>query len=140
MNDSLKIRLEMYGGLKIEPKGRSMLPFLKEGRDAVILTVPKRPIRKYDIVLYKHGGVYVLHRVTGAEEDVFIICGDNSRVLERVEGEKIIGVAAKVLRGNKGFKPDCLCMSLAVRLWYGFGIKRAVMMCRRIFARCRRNK
>ena len=37
----------------IEPRGVSMLPFLKEGRDSVHLVRPAAAPQKYDIVLYR---------------------------------------------------------------------------------------
>ena len=39
------------GSVVIEPRGISMLPFLKEGRDSVRLVSPTAAPRKYDLSL-----------------------------------------------------------------------------------------
>ena len=71
------------GSVVIEPRGISMLPFLKEGRDSVRLVSPTAAPRKYDIVLYRVRDEYVLHRIIGFDGDNYIICGDNCRGWER---------------------------------------------------------
>ena len=45
-----------FQGMKISPKGTSMWPFLKEGRDSV-LVVPDMP-KKYDIAKKEKNGVF----------------------------------------------------------------------------------
>lgn len=117
-DDNMKIQL------KIKPKGRSMLPFLKEARNSVVVEAPKRPIKKYDIVLYKYNDVYVLHRVMKTGETAYIICGDNSYVLEKVEKENIIGVVTEIISGNRKYSADNVFLKLCVKAWYG--LKKAV--------------
>lgn len=123
-DDNMKIQLDLYGQLKIKPKGRSMLPFLKEARNSVVVEAPKRPIKKYDIVLYKYNDVYVLHRVMKTGETAYIICGDNSYVLEKVEKENIIGVVTEIISGNRKYSADNAFLKLCVKAWYG--LKKAV--------------
>lgn len=74
------------GSVVIEPRGISMLPFLKEGRDSLRLVSPTAAPRKYDIVLYRVRDEYVLHRIIGFDGDNYIICGDNCRGWERGHG------------------------------------------------------
>lgn len=123
-DDNMKIQLDLYGQLKIKPKGRSMLPFLKEARNSVVVEAPKRPIKKYDIVLYKYNDVYVLHRVMKTGETAYIICGDNSNALEKVEKENIIGVVTEIISGNRKYSADNVFLKLCVKVWYG--LKKAV--------------
>lgn len=52
--------------------GNSMLPFLADGRDRVVLQrIEKRP-KKGDIIFYRRkNGAYVLHRVVGRRGEGF---------------------------------------------------------------------
>lgn len=59
--------------------GTSMLPLLKQGRDFFIVEkVNNRPLRKYDVVLYKRKpDTYVLHRIIKIKNEKYVIMGDN---------------------------------------------------------------
>ena len=93
------------GSVVIEPRGISMLPFLKEGRDSVRLVSPTAAPRKYDIVLYRVRDEYVLHRIIGFDGDNYIICGDNCRGWERGHGRgDIIAVVDEIYRNGTGPK------------------------------------
>ncbi len=81
---SYETLIAVVGSVVIEPRGVSMLPFLKEGRDSVRLVSPTAAPQKYDIVLYRVGSEYVLHRIIGFDGDNYIICGDNCRIYERL--------------------------------------------------------
>ncbi len=131
MNDSMKIQLDLYGQLTIKPKGKSMLPFLKEKRNAVVVRIPERPIKKYDIVLYKQDGVYILHRVIKVGKMEYIICGDNSNVLEKVEKRNIIGVVTEIISFNKKYSADNLFLKFCVKLWYELRLKKIMMLFKR---------
>ena len=80
MNNSFKIEDVMPilsevigsgGEFELYPRGTSMLPLIREGRDSVILISPDSP-DVGDIVLYRRaGGQYVLHRIVGCEGELF---------------------------------------------------------------------
>ncbi len=73
--------------------GDSMLPLLKNRKSIVrVISVAERKPRKKDVVLYKHGDKYILHRILYMEDSAFIIRGDNNSYLERVPIAEIIGV------------------------------------------------
>ena len=115
----------------IEPHGTSMLPFLKEGRDSVRLVGRTIMPRKYDIVLYRVGGEYVLHRIIGFDGDNYIICGDNCRGWERGYGrDDMIAVVDEIYRNGKPEKPHCLKNRIYERLWCSSMLKRIVMKLR----------
>ena len=42
--------------------GNSMLPFLRDRSDTVIIQ-PSTQYKKYDVVLYKYNNKYILHRI-----------------------------------------------------------------------------
>ena len=107
------------GSVVIEPRGISMLPFLKEGRDSVRLVSPTAAPRKYDIVLYRVRDEYVLHRIIGFDGDNYIICGD------------IIAVVDEIYRNGKPEKPHCPKNRIYERLWCSSLLKRIVMKLRK---------
>ena len=82
------------GEFRLYPKGTSMLPLIRQGKDSVILVKPSL-LSKGDIILYKReNGQFVLHRIIKIKGDDLIICGDNQSDLET--GIKTSDVIAKV--------------------------------------------
>ena len=53
----------------IIPKGNSMMPFIRSGKDSVILSPAGDEIAVGDIVLFKLGGRHILHRIIHVEGD-----------------------------------------------------------------------
>ena len=115
------------GSVVIEPRGISMLPFLKEGRDSVRLVSPTAAPRKYDIVLYRVCDEYVLHRIIGFDGDNYIICGDNCRGWERGHGRGDIIAVVDDIQKRQARKPHCLKNRIYERLWCSSLLKRIVM-------------
>ena len=57
-------RISEGQSVKFSPKGVSMLPFIREGKDSVVISPVTEGLKKYDVVLYKRdSGQYVLHRI-----------------------------------------------------------------------------
>ncbi|MBR4551107.1 MAG: S24/S26 family peptidase [Oscillospiraceae bacterium] len=95
--------LEQNGSMTYTNVGRSMLPLLRQGRDLFILMKkgPER-CRVGDVVLYRAGEKYVLHRVVEVREDDYVILGDNCIRREfGISDEDIIGVMTGFVRGGK---------------------------------------
>lgn len=103
MNSSIADYLAENGTLTYTNVGVSMLPLLREGRD--LFTVRrKRPERckRGDVVLYRRGKDYVLHRVVEVRSDDYVILGDNCIGKEYgVRDADIIGVMTGYVRGGK---------------------------------------
>ena len=60
------------------PKGTSMLPLIRQGKDKVVLVKAPEKLKKYDLPLYRReNGQFVLHRVVKVREDGYVMCGDN---------------------------------------------------------------
>lgn len=90
------------GKIKLPVQGKSMEPFLKEGRDYVILTVPDGHYKKGDIVVYRCNGSFVMHRVTDINSSGFSIMGDNQLQPDyKVPKERIVAVVKKIFRNGK---------------------------------------
>ena len=101
------------------PRGTSMLPFLKEGRDTVTLTPPPEKLKKYDVPLYqRENGQYILHRVVRVG-DTYTCVGDNQFVLEKgVEHSQIIGVCASFVRKGRKQYPNAPKWRLYAKVWH----------------------
>ena len=98
----IKEKLASGHEVTFSPRGTSMLPFLKEGRDSITLKAPPAKLKKYDIPLYQRkNGQYILHRVVRVGE-TYTCVGDNQFALEKgVEHSQIIGVCTTVQRNGK---------------------------------------
>ena len=82
-------------------KGISMLPMLEQKRDTVVLSAIKEKPVKYDVVLYKVGNSYVLHRIIGVKNGYYVICGDNCIKKGIVQSDKIIAKAIGFYKNGK---------------------------------------
>lgn len=88
------------------PKGISMHPFIRGGKDTVLLDKPET-IQKGDIALARiPGSACVLHRVTDVTESTITLMGDgNPSGTERCRHEDIIAVAVEIRKDGKTI--DC---------------------------------
>ena len=77
--------LERDGRIVTHVVGNSMLPLLFNRESIVVVEDVRRvPPRRGDVVLYRTGGTYILHRVLRVEPEEYVIRGDNTWVLEHV--------------------------------------------------------
>ena len=85
------------------PRGTSMLPLIRQGKDSVILSPLKEETLPGDVVLYKRdNGQFVLHRVMMAKNGVYTMCGDNQVVFEKgIENRHLIAVASGIIRDGE---------------------------------------
>lgn len=82
------------------PKGNSMLPFIRGDRDSVRLSACGEP-EEGDIILARHDGRYVLHRVVSVGEKTLLLMGDgNLQGTERVLRSDILGKVTAIVRPN----------------------------------------
>ncbi len=92
---------EANGTLIVYPRGSSMLPALKEGRDSVELS-PAFKLSINHIYFYKRpNGRYVLHRLLKIQNEIFIFSGDNQLVVEKVKKEQILACVSMVYKNQK---------------------------------------
>lgn len=99
--------------------GNSMQPFLRNGRDTVVLA-PFTPeeLRPGVIVLFRYRGLYLLHRIVRHHGDRFTICGDANLRPEYATLSDICGIVRSIVRPS-GRTVDCRSLSwqLRSRLW-----------------------
>ena len=99
--------LEEFGELTYRFRGTSMLPLLKENRD--LFTVRKKNpgerFRVGDVVLYRRGDSYVLHRILKVLPDGgYVILGDNCVNREYgTRDEDILGVMTGFQRKGRNY-------------------------------------
>ena len=116
--------LETRGYIVYTNVGHSMMPLLRERRDIIEIR-KKGPgrCRKYDVVLYRRGEKYILHRILRVLPEGYLIAGDNNAFVERdITDEKIIGVLVRVIRNSgKGKRreitPENKGYRVYVHLW-----------------------
>ena len=102
MTRTIEEILEKEGVYVSNTKGISMLPTLKEGRDAVVILPCTERLKKYDVALYRRGDQYVLHRVIEVLPDSYVIRGDNCLKKEYgITDRDIIGKLTSFYRKNK---------------------------------------
>lgn len=109
----------------IPVKGFSMLPFIRGGKDLVVLEKAGDVLKADDIVLFHvgpdDGGRYVMHRIISIDGDAVDIMGDGvPENHEHVRRHQILAKAVEILRGGKRsvdpYSPGQLRL---VHLWQG---------------------
>ena len=90
----------------IPVKGFSMLPFIRGGKDLVVLEKAGADLKADDIVLFhlgpQEGGRYVMHRILSIDGDAVDIMGDGvPKTHEHVLRSQILAKAVSILRGGK---------------------------------------
>lgn len=89
-----------------KPKGSSMLPFIRGGRDSVLLRKAEN-LKAGDIVLAEISKErYVLHRIEKIENETIILMGDGNIVgRERCGREDVLAIAVKIIKDKREI--DC---------------------------------
>lgn len=108
------------GAFRFLPTGTSMLPMLREKRDAVLLCDPAvRPPRKLDVVFYRRAsGHLILHRIIGRDQTGYILCGDHQVHPEHgIRPEQILGVLTAFTRKGRQISADAPLYRCYARLW-----------------------
>ena len=95
--------LEKNGEVTFISAGRSMLPVIRDRKDAVTLVKPRRDIKPGDIVFYQRdNGQFILHRVMFVNSDKYVMRGDNQWDNEyNIRRDQIIGVLKCFERNGK---------------------------------------
>jgi hypothetical protein len=122
--------LQCHGNLVYTNVGCSMMPLLRQGHDLVEI-VKKEPgsCKKYDVVLYKRGDRYILHRILKVLENGYIIVGDhNYRREYDITEEQIIGVLVAVVRDGRRISVSDWKYRVYVHLWCDFFPIRAAIL------------
>lgn len=105
--------------VKLSPMGTSMLPMLRQGTDAVVLSPVTGKLKKYDIPFYRRdNGKFVLHRIVEAG-DTYSCMGDNQFVIERnVRHDQVIAYVSGFYRKDTYYNVNNPVYLLYCRVWY----------------------
>jgi signal peptidase I len=107
--------------VKLYVKGTSMQPWLRNGKDAVMLS-PVQPdaLKTGNIVLFRFRGQYLLHRIIARRGDNFVMQGDGAyQMRESVTLADIIGTVYAIIRPSGKNRPaGSLSERLYWNIWY----------------------
>lgn len=115
------IRERLAAGQKIRYlpfRGFSMLPMLRQGKDAVELSPLPARLKKYDLPVYQYpSGKVVMHRVVAVRDDHYICLGDNTYSYEHIRPEQLIAVVTAFKRGDRRVSVEDPGYRAYYRLW-----------------------
>lgn len=105
--------------VRFSPKGVSMLPMLRQGKDSVVLSPAPERLRIYDIPLYRRdNGQYVLHRII-ATGDTYTCMGDHQfRPEPGIRADQIIGVVTAFYRVERRIPVTSPGYRIYCRFWH----------------------
>lgn len=111
--------LDRDGVLVYTNVGFSMMPLLRQRRDIIEISKKGQTrCKKYDVVLYKRGDKYILHRILKVLPSGYIIAGDHNTFLDPpVTDDMILGVMTRVVRDGKTISVDDFWYKSYVHLW-----------------------
>ncbi len=91
------------------PRGSSMEPLLRGGRDSVTIESPHGRLKKYDLPLYRReNGDFVLHRVLKVLPDGYVVRGDSQSFREKINDGQIVAVVSSYTRKGTNHGSDSL--------------------------------
>ena len=95
-------RIRMHRSVRIRVAGRSMEPFLKNGKDFITLSaLPARyRFRKGDVLLFLYGSQYVVHRLHRIHGQTLYMKGDHQNHWEIIHPEDVRGWVSCVQLAN----------------------------------------
>ena len=95
--------LEKEGQVITHVAGFSMVPLLYDRQSIVIVEdIRNREPQHHDVVLYKIGDTYILHRILKILEEDYLIRGDNTWVIEHVPKNCVMAVMTGFYRRPEG--------------------------------------
>lgn len=111
--------LDAGKSFRFSPRGVSMLPMLREGKDSVLLSPLPKKLKKYDVPLYQRdNGKYVLHRIVKVGESYTCI-GDNQFSEENgLRQDQMIAVVTGFYRGEKFYSAENPVYAAYCRIWH----------------------
>ena len=129
--------LRIGQSVRIYPRGVSMRPLIREGKDSVTISAVQGTLSKNDIVLFRFGEHYVLHRFVGVGKNGYVFCGDHRYTYERgVAEESIVAVVTAISRNGKDVRMGSF--GYRVYVWLIFTRRRLRQLVLRIVRRmCR---
>ena len=111
--------IQSLGVISVVPTGNSMLPFIRGGKDVVVVEKPTRPLKELDAVLYQtEQGDYILHRIVKITSSGYIAVGDNLALAEEINEQAVIGVLTAVYKGKRKIEANDISYIKKIEKWY----------------------
>ncbi len=109
------------GNFVIRPKGVSMWPMIRNGKDSIVVQPVKGRLKKYDLPVYKDNiGRYVVHRIIEVTDTGYVICGDGLYEREYdITDKNMLGIVDGFFRKEKYIPCDSKGYMFYVRFWVG---------------------
>ncbi len=111
--------LDSGGEFQLYPRGSSMLPLIREGRDWVMLAQKEKILHRNDIILYhRSDGSFVLHRIVKIRKDGYVLCGDNQIQLETgIQEDQVIALVKEIGRKGRSISNHSFWLRLYEWIW-----------------------
>ena len=95
------------GSVKLEVKGNSMMPLIRDEKDTVLLKKAD-DVKKYDVVLFrKKDGNIALHRIVESNDSQYTIIGDNQYRFDcNIKHDDLIAKVSQLDRGKHSIKEE----------------------------------
>ncbi len=99
--------------------GKSMRPLFKTHRDMVVLKKAEGRLKKYDVVLYRVGDNYILHRIIKVldSQGIYLIRGDNTFHIEKVPFKSVLAYLISFNRNGKHHTVDERSYKIYSSVW-----------------------
>ena len=99
-------------------EGDSMRPLIRRGKDPVTIVPLRRELMKGDVVLFRLGERYVVHRVWQLKDGLVRTFGDNCWNPEPwFPGEQVLGQVVRYVRGGRTHRLDTPAARAWGRMW-----------------------
>lgn len=102
-----KEKLIETGIIAFVPKGNSMWPTLKNGKQSVVLLHKKERLKRLDVAMYERSdGTIVLHRIVEVKDNGYVFCGDSLKAKEFIKEDSVFAVMQGFYRKRKYIETD----------------------------------
>lgn len=99
-------------------EGDSMRPLIRRGKDPVTIIPLARPLEKGDVVLFRLGERYIVHRVWKLEDGRVRTFGDNCWNPDPwIPENQVLGLVVKYARDGRGHRLDTPQARAWGRVW-----------------------
>lgn len=87
--------------------GVSMAPMLRDRKDTIVVRGVNGKLKKYDVILYRRGDEYILHRIIKVLPESYVCRGDNCMLRETgITDADVIARLETFYRGGKEISVD----------------------------------
>ncbi len=116
---SLRELTEAGQVVNVKVFGGSMVPFLGDGRDEVLIKKPDRDLQVGDVVFFQRdNGRFILHRIWKKRPEGYYIVGDSQQEIEGpIRDEQIFALVIKAKRKGKWVGPGDFWWEFFEKVW-----------------------